>query len=260
MRYLERQFRRASMAVRRGVRLEDALAIKCYIHTRLCRTITRHAPPGSRVLEVGCGGSLAIHMLSRLGYDCHALDNDDGSLAFARFLADQLGSTARLHDADAFRLPFENRSFDYVYSVGLVEHFDADGQRRLLAEQARCSRSFVHVEVPNYARTSAFYPVYVTETEPHLPCDPRQLLEQGSFEVLEVDGRCVFTRQRLIEANPVLHAFVRGLPGFRPTRRVRSTDIERLCALEDGLTADQRLRHGYQHYAVGRWKPHDGGL
>jgi len=49
---------------------------------------------------------------------------------------------------DALNLPFESKSFDVSYSLGLFEHFNIDEQLTFLSEQARVTRNKVLIEVP----------------------------------------------------------------------------------------------------------------
>ena len=53
-----------------------------------------------------------------------------------------------IRQADAMALPFPDASFDVVYSLGLIEHFEPSEQVRLLREHARCARKMVVMNVP----------------------------------------------------------------------------------------------------------------
>jgi SAM-dependent methyltransferase len=252
MKYLARQHALAKQAIREGIPLEDVLAIKFYIQTLLSETVMELVPRGASILEVGCGGSLAIHLIERHGYRCFAVDHDPSSLQFSALLRTYLATSVALAEADAFRLPFRDDSFDYVYSVGMIEHYERSDQEALVAEMRRCATRFIHLEVPNVCETSAFYPLLVADDdECHLPCDISELLKTAGMRPIHYDGRCVFPRRALVEANPALRRFVDNVPGYVAKKAYRIDDIETLCALERGLDRSDRLRFGYQVYGIG---------
>jgi len=83
-----------------------------------------HFKRGKRVLEVGCGrGSLSCYF-SDAGYDCTLLDISRSVVDVAQqmFQANDLKGTFVVGDANA--LPFDNNSFQVIFSIGLLEHFD----------------------------------------------------------------------------------------------------------------------------------------
>lgn len=88
----------------------------------------------ARVLEIGCGRGVALPVLAErlqpaelVGLDC-----DPDVLAVARARA---AGVARLVEADAREMPFEDASFDLVIDFGTFYH--ADGPERVLSEIAR---------------------------------------------------------------------------------------------------------------------------
>lgn len=74
--------------------------------------------PGSRVLEVGCGGGAFLAFLEGLGHPAVGIDILEDAVAAAR----KSVSSSRVLQADAGRLPFEDSSFDRLVTHHLVEH------------------------------------------------------------------------------------------------------------------------------------------
>ena len=107
----------------------------------------------ARVLEVGCGRGATLLEFAKRGAVVTGVDYAESALALCRNLQAkwfQEGSVrlAQFVQADARHLPFEKGTFDVVYSVGLVEHFEDPGP--ILAEQCRVLRDggYCVVQVP----------------------------------------------------------------------------------------------------------------
>jgi SAM-dependent methyltransferase len=92
---------------------------------RLLHTGTAY-PPGSRVLEVGCGtGAQTVHLLrSSPGARIVAVDRSATSLARARARVTGLAPDAPVewHRADVYDLPFDDAEFDHVFVCFVLEH------------------------------------------------------------------------------------------------------------------------------------------
>lgn len=104
-------------------------------------------PSGGRVLDVGTGAGTFAALVAHHGFDVVAVDDDNDIVEYARQMAGYLRSPVRIERASAFDLsPYHDR-FDFVYSIGVVEHFDRADTVRLITEQARCAPR-VLVSVP----------------------------------------------------------------------------------------------------------------
>lgn len=91
-----------------------------------------HLPPlfermghrGGRLLEIGCGIGIDTLRLARLGFDeIVAVDLTEVAVELAAERAAREGvPDVRFEVADAEALPFEDESFDAVYSFGVLHH------------------------------------------------------------------------------------------------------------------------------------------
>ncbi len=100
-----------------------------------------HLPPGSRGLDVGCGiGLQAVQLAEALGPSGHVtgLDLSAQLLQHANRLAEQSGVAERIafHVGDMNELPFDNGSFDWLWSVDCVG-YAASEPLRLMRELRR---------------------------------------------------------------------------------------------------------------------------
>lgn len=79
--------------------------------------------PG-RILEVGCGrGSLSAYFADN-GWDCTLIDISPKAIELAREAFDRVGLAAKFGVEDCLDLSFKVGSFDAVFSIGLLEHFE----------------------------------------------------------------------------------------------------------------------------------------
>ena len=89
----------------------------------------------SRILEVGCGSGPVAGMLSRLTPMVTGIDISPAAAELTK------KAGARTAVADARVLPFEDGSFDLIYSTGVVDLFDDAGAAAILKEMARVAGS-----------------------------------------------------------------------------------------------------------------------
>jgi 2-polyprenyl-3-methyl-5-hydroxy-6-metoxy-1,4-benzoquinol methylase len=89
---------------------------------RLLRPLVR---PGDRVLEIGCApGKMLAWVAAELGANVSGLDYSEKGLATARTLFSALGLHADFRCEDLRATTYPEASFDVVFSVGVIEHFD----------------------------------------------------------------------------------------------------------------------------------------
>jgi SAM-dependent methyltransferase len=77
---------------------------------------------GARVLEIGCGMGLHSELMTRAGADVTAIDISPTSVEATRRRLDVKGLTAEIVEGDAVALPFEDDTFDFVWSWGVIHH------------------------------------------------------------------------------------------------------------------------------------------
>jgi MPBQ/MSBQ methyltransferase len=93
--------------------------------------------PGRRVLDVGCGfgGTLAEIGRRSTPVALIGLNIDRRQLELCRSITPRAGSTLALVEADACALPFAPATFDYLFCVEALFHFQS--RQLFLAEAAR---------------------------------------------------------------------------------------------------------------------------
>ena len=96
-------------------------------------------------MEIGVGTGESLKWLRRTtGGNCVGVDKT----ACACRLADVNATGCQIVLANGLSLPFQDDSFDVVYSLGLLEHFGLIEQRALIREHARVARNWVLLHLP----------------------------------------------------------------------------------------------------------------
>ena len=91
----------------------------------LKRLMKAKVKPGMRVLEIGCApGKMLAWMAKIMGVTVAGLDYSERGINLARKLFVSLEIKGDLRCEDVFCTTFSGGSFNFVYSVGVVEHFD----------------------------------------------------------------------------------------------------------------------------------------
>ena len=111
----------------------------------------KHA--GEHVLEIGCGTGCDLLQFARHGANAVGIDITPGHLRLAR---ERVGNIAQVFHGDGTEIPFEDGSFDYVYSHGVLHHLDQP--QRMVQEIFRVLRPGGRFNVHVYARWS-YWPV-----------------------------------------------------------------------------------------------------
>ena len=109
------------------------------------------APIGC-ALDAGAGTGVCTLALAERAHMAIGVDLSGGALKTAHQLAAQVGRTnVAFSQGDLQRLPFDNNTFDLVYSWGVVDHVLAP--RQAMRELVRALRPGGHLIVAVYLRT-----------------------------------------------------------------------------------------------------------
>ncbi len=153
-------------------------------HETLYGMIQRYCPPPARILDVGSGPGWTDAYLASAGYEVTGIDNEARLVELASGLAMRLGSAACFEQADAFDLRSYYDRYDFVFSCGVLEHFDRDVTIRLLQEQARCAPC-VLIQIPT--RYTA-YTGEITDERIYTVKELRSIVEDAGLKVVAAFG------------------------------------------------------------------------
>jgi ubiquinone/menaquinone biosynthesis C-methylase UbiE len=126
------------------------------------RPFSRYVPfaalAGRDVLEVGCGSGIAVQLFAEAGANVTAVDLTPWAVHTTRARLEAFGLAGNVTEADGENLPFEDASFDLVFSWGVIHH--TSDMRRALAELVRVCRPGGTLVLMLYHRRSLFFLAY----------------------------------------------------------------------------------------------------
>jgi ubiquinone/menaquinone biosynthesis C-methylase UbiE len=106
---------------------------------------------GEKVLEIGCGTGSDLLQFAKHGALATGIDLTAKHVDLAR---KRVGNLATVYQADARHLPFEDGSFDCVYSHGVLHH--SDEPQQIVREMFRVLRPGGRINVHVYSLWSYF--------------------------------------------------------------------------------------------------------
>ncbi len=115
------------------------------VHDKLVSVIKNTISSG-KILEIGAeSGSDAQHLASS-GFDVTTIDYSREAIKLLKYR-----KGIKVVEANAFKLPFKDHTFDLVYSQGLMEHYRGLELNVLMEEQKRVVRpkGYILIDVPN---------------------------------------------------------------------------------------------------------------
>ncbi|TAL49164.1 class I SAM-dependent methyltransferase [Patescibacteria group bacterium] len=108
-----------------------------------------------KTLEAGAGsGKASILLGRRKKLNLILLDVSDVALKYAKKLADRFGvKNISFERGNIFSLPYNDRPFDLVWNIGVIEHYEPKDAIKALKEMLRVTKpnGYIAFGVPNYS-------------------------------------------------------------------------------------------------------------
>lgn len=119
---------------------------------------------GMKVLEVGCGGGHFTNMVKKYFPNCEVwgIDLDTNHINFAKNKCKELGLDVKYLEADINNLPFEDETFDLIFSHTVVEHLPFEN---FITEQYRTLKKGGHLVIMRVAGGKRDNPYMYLEDE-----------------------------------------------------------------------------------------------
>lgn len=186
---------------------------------------------GLRVLEVGCGaGEFALALAARGAAHVDAVDFSSAAVGIAAGKAEGSGLPVVFRVADAQRLPFEDGSYDVVFSCECLEHVPEPAVA--LGEMARVTRAGGGLVLTTENYTNAMLLAWAVSWWRGVPFDSgagAQPIEHFFvyWKVRRLVRRAGYRVQRMIGAHHVFLLLPRFDPGTFVKERFASPRLAR---------------------------------
>lgn len=109
-----REFYETSESYKELLAAHDEMYLRHYVEL-----VTRFAPSGSKILDLGCGNGISARLLNQADFD---VVGTDISPLFLEEAKNWENPKLRYQVCDVVELPYENASFDVICSNELIEH------------------------------------------------------------------------------------------------------------------------------------------
>jgi len=158
----------------------------------IIESIQKHSSSPLEILDVGCGAGLLTNELSLKNHRVTGIDLSEQSLKIAN--KKDVTQKVRYLPANAYNLPFSDKSFDIVCAMDILEHVEEP--EKLIAEASRVLRPgglfFFHTFnrnflsylliikgvdwfVPNAPKNMHVYPLFIKPKELKILCQRQDL-------------------------------------------------------------------------------------
>jgi SAM-dependent methyltransferase len=165
--------------------------------------------PGMRMLEPGCGRCEFLRHFQELGLECEGVDLSPEAAEHAA------GIPVSTCNVETSRLPFDDNSFDVVYSKSFLEHLHEPD--RFFAEAFRVLRpgGLLLSLVPDWEANYKTYFDDITHRTPFTSIALRDLYKMSDFD----RGAVYHFRQLpIVWRYPILNYFCAAISPFIPVR------------------------------------------
>lgn len=145
------------------------------------RLFRRYIPRRASVLEIGCAPGIWLAWLAQtLDVRASGIDYSVRGVESARKLFASLSLTADLRYEDVFSTSFAPASFDVVYSIGVIEHFDDPAPLVRLHANLIKPGGRVLITIPRFRGVYEFLRRH---------CDPDSALTHN-LKIMDADALC----------------------------------------------------------------------
>lgn len=167
--------------------------------------------PGMKMLEPGSGRAEFLNNFKELGLDVFGVD----LLADAVDFGKKLGLDVRLCDVENEKLPFEDNTFDVIYSKSFIEHLYHPGKYLEEAYRVLKPNGLLLTLVPDWESNYKIYYDDFTHRSPFTKIALEDAYKIYSFK--EVNVFC-FRQLPIVWKYPILNYFCAFISPFIPVR------------------------------------------
>jgi len=178
-------------------RLEPAIDVGFMPEVARYAEAAGRGKPNRASLDIGCAMGFYVERLGRLGWDAHGIDISEYAVAEG-----ESRGVGNLLVGSVDDLPYESESFDFVFSIDVVEHVEPPLAEAMSAEILRVLRpgGLCFVATPNFlsnAYWNVFTPGFEDRDQTHVNYQSKESLLRlfADFRSCEVYGHTPFVEQ-----------------------------------------------------------------
>lgn len=164
-----------------------------FIKLLIQKILTDYHIPAGAVFEVGCYPGWHLAIFGNIGFELNGIDFvDDIEIGMKKWLENKKYRVGKLIKGDFFRYK-DNKQYDFVYSLGFIEHFRDIETDLLLHTKLVKPGGYLLIGVPNFRgliqrllHLLLDYKSYMKHNIQAMDMDKWQVfLEKQDFEILE---------------------------------------------------------------------------
>jgi 2-polyprenyl-3-methyl-5-hydroxy-6-metoxy-1,4-benzoquinol methylase len=132
-----------------------------------------------KVLEIGCAkAKQLIYFAKEFGYEVYGVDYSEKGVKIAKENLRIAGVKGTILCEDVFQTTFEKESFDIVYSMGLIEHFESPAEIIEAHIKLLKKGGILILTIPNYKDSIYFSLLKILGKE-------KRLLETHNLDIMD---------------------------------------------------------------------------
>lgn len=223
-------------------------------------------------IELGAGSSSFSFVLNQIvNTKINSIDNDKSAFEFSSIISKDLNIDLNFKIADFFTNFHNHNTYDLVLSSGVVEHFNDNEINKFIEVNKTLSHRYIFIAIPN--QESWIFSQYIKWVsknsilydDEHKALDINMLetkMRLFNLKILCVDGFHVFLSESKFwnEMNFDNYPFIFKLKQSLISKSIKYSnfpkidftyeDISILKEIENELTTEERLKHGFMNFIL----------
>ncbi|MBN2095569.1 MAG: methyltransferase domain-containing protein [Candidatus Aenigmarchaeota archaeon] len=138
-------------------KISSLMAANYDFHRLLKRHLEKKKGAKRKAIELGSAKGLElVYFAKEFGYEPWGIDYSEHGCEMARLNLKKAGLDGKIICADLFKSKLPKKSFDLVYSGGLIEHFENPG--KVVEKHAELLKKggLLIITIPNYGKSSIY--------------------------------------------------------------------------------------------------------
>lgn len=249
MEYLQKEFENYLNGRVKGKSFEEISPLKAHAFRSLYSQIGKKFSR-NKIMEVGCGSGYFLSMLANDNFTL-GLDINPVALDYSKAVFNEKQVDGKFELGDGFKLSYGKDTFDLVFNVGVIEHFDYESQLKFIENMKNVSKNYVLISTPNDDPNSLYQsfkkksPYYIPEEENLY--DLEKLVKLVGLKPIKKGGFHIISRESICNDNLKKHYKKKC---FNPKEAYSSEDLDSLLVFESSFSDDELYHNSFLKYVL----------